>query len=89
MIIGCDFHPSFQQIAYVEQETGEYEERRLSHRGEAEAFYRSLAGRAVRIGMEATGNRGIYLTPLNATGCGLTRVANGAGSVCTACCARR
>ena len=23
-IIGCDFHPSFQQIAYVEQETGEY-----------------------------------------------------------------
>ena len=38
MIIGCDFHPSFQQIAYVEQETGEYEERRLSHRGEAEAI---------------------------------------------------
>jgi len=56
MIIGCDFHPSFQQIAYVEQETGEYEERRLSHRGEAEAFYRSLAGKAVRIGVEATGN---------------------------------
>jgi transposase len=56
MIIGCDFHPSFQQIAYVEQETGEYEERRLIHRGEAEAFYRSLAGRSVRIGMEATGN---------------------------------
>jgi transposase len=56
MIIGCDFHPSFQQIAYVEQETGEYEERRLSHREEAAAFYRSLAGRAVRIGVEATGN---------------------------------
>ena len=56
MIIGRDFHPSFQQIAYVEQETGEYEERRLSRRGEAGAFYRSLAGRAVRIGVEATGN---------------------------------
>jgi hypothetical protein len=56
MIIGCDFHPSFQQIAYAEQETGEYEERRLSHREEAEAFYRSLAGKAVRIGVEATGN---------------------------------
>jgi transposase len=27
-----------------------------SHRGEAEAFCRSLAGRAVRIGVEATGN---------------------------------
>jgi hypothetical protein len=23
MIIGCDFHPSFQQIAYVDHETGE------------------------------------------------------------------
>jgi hypothetical protein len=56
MIIGCEFHPSFQQIAYVEQETGEYEERRLGHREEAEAYYRSLAGRAVRIGVEATGN---------------------------------
>ena len=47
MIIGCDFHPSFQEVAYVEQETGEYEERRLTDRREAEAFYRSLAGRAV------------------------------------------
>ena len=56
MIIGCDFHPSFQQIAYVVQETGEYGERRLSHPGEAEQFYRSLAGRDVRIGVEATGN---------------------------------
>ena len=56
MIIGCDFHPSFQQIAYVDQETGEYGERGLSHREEAVAFYRSLAGKAVRIGMEATGN---------------------------------
>jgi transposase len=56
MIIGCDFHPSFQQIAYVVQETGEYGERRLCHPGEAEQFYRSLAGRDVRIGVEATGN---------------------------------
>jgi len=30
-------------------------------------------------------NTDIYLTPPNATGCGLTKVANGAGSVCTAC----
>jgi transposase len=60
MIIGCDFHPGFQQIAFVEQETGEYGERCLSHRGEAVAFYRSLAGRAVRIGVEATGNDGWF-----------------------------
>ena len=34
-------------------------------------------------------NGGIYFTPPNAIGCGLTRVANGAGSTCTACWARR
>ena len=56
MIIGCDFHPSFQQIAYVDQETGEYGERRLNHREEAVGFYRSLAGRKVVLGLEATGN---------------------------------
>ena len=56
MIIGCDFHPSFQQIAYVDQEAGEYGERRLIHRGEAATFYRSLAGKSVRIGLEARGN---------------------------------
>jgi len=56
MIIGCDFHPSFQQIAYVDEETGEYGERRLSHREEAVGFYRSLSGRRVQVGVEATGN---------------------------------
>ena len=45
MIIGCDFHPRFQQIAFVDEQTGEYGERRLNHPGEAEQFYRSLAGR--------------------------------------------
>jgi transposase len=56
MIIGCDFHPSFQQIAYVDEETGEYGESRLSHREEAVRFYRSLSGRRVQVGVEATGN---------------------------------
>jgi len=56
IIIGCDFHPRFQQIAFVDQETGEYGERRLNHPAEAEAFYRSMAGKQVRIGLEATGN---------------------------------
>jgi transposase len=55
-IIGCDYHPSFQQIACVNQETGEYFERRLEHKGgEAERFYRSLAGQRVLVGVEATG----------------------------------
>jgi transposase len=56
MIIGCDFHPRFQQIAFVDQQTGEYGERRLLHRGEAEEFYRRFSGQGVRIGIEATGN---------------------------------
>ena len=41
LIIGCDYHPGFQQIAFVDQETGECGERRLSHREEAEQFYRA------------------------------------------------
>jgi transposase len=56
VIIGCDFHPRFQQIAFLDEETGEYGERRLSHPEEAERFYRGLCGRQVRIGAEATGN---------------------------------
>jgi transposase len=56
IIIGCDFHPKFQQIAYVNTETGKYEERRLLHTQEATAFYQSLAGEKVRVGVEATGS---------------------------------
>ena len=57
MIIGCDYHPGFQQIAFVDRETGEFQERRLAHREEAEKFYRELAARGVpvRVGMEASG----------------------------------
>lgn len=56
LIIGCDFHPSFQQISFVDQETGEYGNLRLDHKkGEAEKYYRSLAGRQVLVGVEATG----------------------------------
>src|SRR5260370_37815377 len=54
LIIGCDFHPRFQQIAYVDQESGEYGERRLNHPEDAGQFYRCLAGKPVRIGLEAT-----------------------------------
>src|SRR5258708_6505002 len=58
LIIGVDYHPSFQQIAFMDQETGEFGERRLNHsEGEAEKFYRDLKQRgvSVRVGMEATG----------------------------------
>src|SRR5437899_895558 len=53
------YHPSFQQIAFVDQETGECGERQLNHGdGEAEKFYRELKQRgvSVRVGMEATGH---------------------------------
>jgi transposase len=56
IIVGCDYHPA-QQIAYVDTETGEYQERGLAHREDAEKFYRDLAapGMKVRLGMEASG----------------------------------
>jgi len=57
IIIGVDFHPAYQEIASVNTDTGEYQEKRLAHPQEAEEFYRSLAavGQAVRVGMEASG----------------------------------
>jgi transposase len=57
IIIGVDFHPEFQQIAWVDTDSGELVERRLWHREEAEEFYRGLAseGKTVRVGMEASG----------------------------------
>src|SRR6202030_2806728 len=58
MIIGVDYHPSFQTIAFFVEETGEYGEQELNHSdGEAQRFYRDLQKRGirVRVGMEATG----------------------------------
>src|ERR1700720_1024309 len=58
IIIGADYHPGFQQIAFVDMDTGEFQERRLQHREEAEKFYRDLAaqGMKVAVGMEASGH---------------------------------
>lgn len=56
MIIGCDFHPSWQQVSWLDTETGETGERKLVQaEGEAERFYRQVPAPAL-IGMEATGN---------------------------------
>jgi len=30
-IIGCNYHPSWQQVCWMETETGETEERKLEH----------------------------------------------------------
>jgi hypothetical protein len=56
MIIGCDFHPSWQQVSWLDTETGEVGGRKLVHAsGDARQFYEQLAA-PVLIGMEATGN---------------------------------
>ncbi len=58
MIIGVDYHPSVQTIAFLVEETGECGEQELNHSdGQAEKFYRDLKqrGMCVRVGMEATG----------------------------------
>src|SRR5271166_5418270 len=55
-IVGCDFHPSWQQIAVFDSDTGEGNEYKLSNGdGAAEQFYRKLPAPA-RIGLEACGN---------------------------------
>jgi transposase len=61
MIIGVDYHPSDQQIAFTDTETGECGEQRLNHSdGEAEKFYRGLSLR----GASARGDGGHRLFTL-------------------------
>lgn len=56
MIIGCDFHPSWQQVCWLDTETGKTGEQKLVQAaGDAERFYRQIPAPAL-IGMEATGN---------------------------------
>ena len=44
IIIGVDFHPEFQQIASVDTDSGEFQEKRLAHREEAEAILPCTGG---------------------------------------------
>ena len=55
-IVGCDFHPRWQQVAFLDQETGEYGQVKLTNGdGEAERFYRTLSSGAL-VGIESCGN---------------------------------
>ena len=59
LIIGSDFHTRYQQIAMLDEATGELTERRLDHEsGEAQAFYRHLQG-PVRVGIRMVAGRRI------------------------------
>ena len=103
LIIGCDFHPGFQQVAIFDNRTGEIQEKRLQHREEAEQFYVSLAGQEVRVGMEACGHYPWFERLLEELGssCGLgmrrrcgprwcagRRRTGGTRSICWICCGK-
>ena len=55
-IIGCDFYPSYQQIAMLDTHSGELMEKSLGHENKEEvrAFSAGLPGPA-RVGVEASG----------------------------------
>ncbi len=56
ILIGCDFHPSWQQVSWLDRATGEAGDQKLVHEaGAPEKFYRQFPTGS-RIGMEATGN---------------------------------
>ena len=51
LMIGVDYHPSFQQIAFLIEETGECGEQELNNSdGQAEKFYRNLKQRGIWLG---------------------------------------
>jgi transposase len=56
VVIGSDFHPSWQQVSWLDRETGEAGDHKLVHEpGAVEKFYRQFPAGS-RIGREATGN---------------------------------
>jgi transposase len=68
IIVGCDFHPSWQQIAVFDRETAEISEHKLVNGdGEAEQFYRQLPAGSL-IGMEACGNSQWFIDRLQQMG---------------------
>ena len=67
-IVGCDFHPSWQQVAVFDPKTGELTELKLVNGdGEAERFYRALESPAL-VGIEACGNSQWFIELLESLG---------------------
>jgi transposase len=68
VLIGCDYHPSWQQVCWLDQATGETGDEKLVHAsGDAEKFYRRFSS-PVRVGIEATGNCQWFLELLSRLG---------------------
>ena len=55
LIIGCDFHPSFEQVSIFDNRNNQSWRLRLDHPEGARQFYQGLRGEEVRVGMEASG----------------------------------
>ena len=68
VLIGCDYHPSWQQVSWLNQASGEGGDRELVHeREEVEKFYRQFPA-GTQVGMEATGNCQWFLDLLSRLG---------------------
>jgi transposase len=68
LIVGCDYHPRWQQVAWFDTETGEIGEQKLMNgNGEAERWYGQLPVPSL-IGLEATGNSQWFIDLLNQLG---------------------
>ena len=68
LIVGCDYHPKWQQVAWFDTETGEIGEQKLVNGdGEAERWYGQLPVPSL-IGLEATGNSQWFVEMLQQLG---------------------
>ena len=68
LIVGCDYHPRWQQVAWLDTETGETGEQKLVNGdGEAERWYRQLPVPSL-IGLESTGNSQWFIDRLRQLG---------------------
>jgi transposase len=68
IMVGCDFHPGWQQIAWLDTDTGANGLKKLIHSlGEAESFYRELP-RPALVGLESTGNSHWFVDMVAALG---------------------
>jgi hypothetical protein len=67
-IVGCDFHPQWQQVSVFDAMSGEVTEHQLVNGdGEAERFYRALEPPAL-VGIEACGNSQWFIDLLQSLG---------------------
>jgi len=68
VLIGCDFHPSWQQVSWLDRGSGETGDEKLLHEaGAVEKFYKRFPAGS-RVGMEATGNCQWFVETVQRTG---------------------